>query len=447
MSSTEPTQPTPAQPGGAPPAQPGGGPPFPRLPFPLPPTFPEGVDPATYRLGEVTELLRRASYFSLFSVHNPDIPNKPLPVPGDPQGLAGIEVNENTHRFQIHVDLPHQGRLTAGNVLGEVAAHVHIDWLVIPEDFQAAPGHPSPPTPLDLAAQQRFTMMNGSCDFVDRDGSGFHGFGAGRTFPQLVGGQPRLVIGANIVMLEGLGRLAGLQACAVVNGYISPPQDLFISIMLRVMDPGDRLDSPWPLEPIQPQTNPDPDAVFMTFLGEQDPDRPTTLNVGSDGSLLGSNVHELLRLVDVGFDLGPADASLRARTRTGPVVGRLATQLFFNPLDPAHPGTASSPVPYWTRHGKLELFEEGERLLGALDVDVVEGRGFVSELPGAPMPVYRLVGFGPFLEGSGLFSGVSGMLSMNGAVSVFPRTLSNLYVLRIEDPEGRFRAAAPDGWC
>ena len=434
MSSSGSTRPSPAQPGGG-------------LPFPLPATFPEGVDPTTYRLAEVSDLLRRASYFSLFSVHNPDISNRPIPAPGDPQSLVGIEVNENTHRFQIHVDLPRDGRLTARDVLGEVAAHVHIDWMVIPDDFQAAPDRPPPPTPLSLTAGQRFTMMNGSFEFVDRDGSGMHGFGAGRTFPQLVGGQPRLVIGANIVMLEGLGRLAGLQGCAVVNGYIRPPQELFINIMLRVMDPTDRLDSPWPLEPIQPQPNPDPDAVFMTFLGEQDPDRPTTLNVGSDGSLLGSNVHELLRLVDVGFDLGPTEGSLRTRSRTGPVVGRLATQLFFDPLDPAHPGTAVSPVPYWTRHGKLELFEEEERLLGTLDVDVVEGRGFVSELPGAPMPVYRLVGFGPFVAGSGLFSGVDGMLSMNGAVSVFPRTLSNLYVLRIEDPEGRFRAATPDGWC
>jgi hypothetical protein len=441
MSLDETTQAPPGAAAGSPP--PGTAP-----PFPLPPSFPPGVDPATYKLGEVTELLRRADYFSLFSVHNPEVPNTPIPVPGSrPPALAGIVVNENTHRFEIQVERPRDGRLLTRNVLGEVAAHVHIDWMVIPEDFAAGPGRWPPPTALGFTESQRFTMLNGSFEFVDRDGSGMKGFGAGRTFPQVVGGQPRLTIGANIVMLEGLGRLAGLQGCAVVNGYIRPPQDLFINIMLRAMDPTERLESPWPLQPAQPQPNPDPDAAFMTFLGEQDPERPTTLNVAPDGRLLGSNVHELLRLVHVDFDLGVADVGLRARNRTGPVVGRLATQLFFNPLDPAHPGTAESPVPYWTEQGRLEIFEAGEQPLGTLEVDVVEGRGFVSELPGAPMPVYRMVGFGPFRQGSGVFSGVDGMLSMNGAVSVFPRTLSNLYVLRIEDPEGRFRAATPDGWC
>jgi hypothetical protein len=33
------------------------------------------------------------------------------------------------------------------------------------------------------------------------------------------------------------------------------------------------------------------------------------------------------------------------------------------------------------------------------------------------------------------------MMTMNSAVSVFPRTLSNLYVLRFVDPVGRYRAA------
>jgi hypothetical protein len=47
--------------------------------------------------------------------------------------------------------------------------------------------------------------------------------------------------------------------------------------------------------------------------------------------------------------------------------------------------------------------------------------------------------FGPFLQGTGIFAGVQGMMTMNGVVSVSPPTLSNLYVLRIEDPGGRFQ--------
>jgi hypothetical protein len=60
------------------------------------------------------------------------------------------------------------------------------------------------------------------------------------------------------------------------------------------------------------------------------------------------------------------------------------------------------------------------------------------------MPVFRFGGFGPFQGGDGCFAGASGMMSLNAVVSVFPRTLTNLYILRFDDPEGRFRAAVCD---
>jgi hypothetical protein len=53
---------------------------------------------------------------------------------------------------------------------------------------------------------------------------------------------------------------------------------------------------------------------------------------------------------------------------------------------------------------------------------------------------------GPLLGGSGRFEGVDGMMSLNAAVSVFPRTLSNLYVFRIHDPTGRFRETCQSAW-
>lgn len=409
--------------------------------LPLPPGLPSGVDPATYKLDEVRSLLRRAAYFPLFSVHNPDVPNVPIPVPGRPGALAGMEVHENTHRFRIAVEEEGRGGLQAVNVLGDLAAHVGIRWLTTPDDFFATPHRDPPPTPISPDRQQRFVMLDGRFDFVDADGSGIRGFGTGRTFPQVIAGEPSLVIGANIVVLEGLGRLAGLDGCVVVNGFIRPPTELFIQIMMRVMDPAKRLETPWELSPIHPHPSADPTATFLTFLGEEDPDRPTELIRAPDGTMIGSRVHELLRLVDLGFDLGPGGRRLQARTRTGPVVGRLATRLDFNPLDPTTPGTSLSPIPYRTREGILSFLDGAGRELGTLKADVVEGRGFRTELEGAPMPVFRLVGFGPLLEGTGCFQGVRGMLSMNGVVSVFPRTLSNLYVLRIEDPEGRYRTA------
>src|SRR5260370_32371918 len=78
---------------------------LPSLP-PLPPTFPPGVDPATYQLETVSRLLKRAAYFSIFSIHNPNVPNIPIPSPRDPGSLIGIEANEELHRFETTVEEP-----------------------------------------------------------------------------------------------------------------------------------------------------------------------------------------------------------------------------------------------------------------------------------------------------------------------------------------------------
>jgi hypothetical protein len=208
--------------------------------------------------------------------------------------------------------------------------------------------------------------------------------------------------------------------------------------MVRLIDPTARLSSESGPTSLRPIPDPDPEAVFMTFLGEVDPDHPTTLNRAPDGQILGSNVHELLRLAHVGFDLGGPNKRIRSKTTTGPIVGRLSTTLHFNPLNPRTPGTADAPIPYHTTDGVFTFFDQDWHTIGTLKANITEGRAFRTELSGAPMPIFRMGGFGPFLGGTGQFSGAQGMLSMNAAVSVFPRTLSNMYVLRIVDPDGKF---------
>ena len=47
---------------------------------------------------------------------------------------------------------------------------------------------------------------------------------------------------------------------------------------------------------------------------------------------------------------------------------------------------------------------------------------------------------------TGQFDGAVGMLSMNSAISLFPRTLSMLYVIRLIDPDHRYRAACQNAW-
>jgi hypothetical protein len=415
----------------------------PSMPMPpLPPTFPPGVNPETYQIEKVTRLLKSAAYFPIFNVSNPNSPNRPVYlIPGIRFLMTAVYVNEELHRFEIKVEEPAPERgLRAAKRVGEPVANVHIRWTPMPENFEAAPGRYPPTTVLNPFTSQRFCMLEGQLTFKDRDGSGFRAFGTGRTFPVTTGGDRQLRIGAVIDILEGLGRFEGLQGTMVINGYIQPPDSLALNLMVRIMDPTGRLTAHSKLRPIQPVPDPDPNAVFMVFLGEPDPSKPVQLNIAPDGSILGSNVHELLRLVELNFDLGPA-GELRSRTIEGPIVGTVSATLYFNPMNP-------SPVqPIQTTDGVFTFFDRQRRTIGTVNANMVEGRAMQTELAGAPMPVFRFGGFGPLLGGTGEFAGADGMMTMNSAISVFPRTLSNLYILRFADPNGRLRAKLRDGWA
>lgn len=380
-------------------------------------------------------MLRSAAYLPIFSVPDPSRVNRPVTlIPGLSFTTVAVEVHEQLHRFEVAGRLGRCG-IEASQAVGGPAASVHIRWTVIPEGYPAAPGRRPPPTLLNPFTSQRFAMLDGELRFDDGAGSGFHGFGTGRTFPAREGGERRLRIGAVIDVLEGFGAFAGLPGTVVVNGFIEPPDGLALNLMLRFVDLEGRLGTGGPLAPLQPTAEPDPDALFLVVLGEPDPDRGTELIPGPGGSMSGASVHERLRLVRLGFELGQGGP--RSCTELGELAGTASGRLFFDPFA-ASPG---SPVAFQTREGVFTFHDRHGCPLGTLEADVVEGRGFPLELPGAPMPVFRFGGFGPIREGSGLFAGVEGMMTLNAAISVFPRTLSNLYVFRLVDPRGRLRQA------
>src|SRR5690349_16786912 len=414
------------------------------LPFPLPPTFPPGVNPETYKLAEVERLLKSAAYFPIFNADNPNMPNQPVPlIPGIPflsqYLLTAVNVNEELHRFQVIEDrAKDHGGLQASNRVGEPVAAVHIRWTPIPENFQAAPDVYPPTTILNPFVSQRFTMLNGQLSFKDPDNSGFHAFGAGRTFPATENGQSVLRIGAVIVILEGLGAFAGMTGAFVINGYIQPPLKLALNLMVRVMDPQKKLHAHGPLALLRAVPDPDPNATFMFYLGETDTSKPVKLNVSPDGQILGSEVYERLRLVRLDFDL--TSGGPRSRMVEGPIVGEVSATLHFNPLAP----TTVSPIQ--TTNGVFTFYDHDGNSLGTLLSNMVEGRAMRTPLEGAPMPVFRFAGFGPILGGTGFFEQAEGMLWMNSAISVFPRTLSNLYIFRFYDPQARFREAAERAW-
>jgi hypothetical protein len=387
----------------------------------------------TRGLATVQRLLERAAYFTVFSMPDPARPNIPIPHPQMPGAIIGVEVHEALHRLDVTARPPIGCGMQARKQIGEHIANVSIRWMVVPDDFQAAPGLEPPPTPLDPRCSQRFAMLDGQMTFLDRAGSGFRAFGTGHTFPTMVGSNPQLQIGAAIDILEGFSDFAGLPGTIAVNGYITPPHGLALVFILRFADRHGTLRLSGAPRTLRPIPDPDPNTVVVSLLGEIDPARPTTLNTDARGRMTGASVHELLRLVHVESQALP---TARTVLHKGPIVGTLSGTLIFDPT-----GT-SDIVPIQTRDGVFTFFGAHGCVTGTVAANVAEGRGFRTPLQGAPFPIFRFGGFGPILGGTGDFAGMTGLMSLNGAISVFPRTLSNMYVLRVNDVDGRFRAAA-----
>ncbi len=390
------------------------------------------------------QLFEHTAFFSLFSVPNPGEPDVPIPAKlGFPFDiltklfpnllLAGVEVNEQPLRFVVETGEA-SCQLLATNQVGGPIASVHIHWTPIPWDYNANPNTNPPQTILNPLVSQRFEMLDGQFRFVD--GSGFNGFGSGRTFPNFPRGLD-LKIGAVINILEGVGRIAGHTGLIVVNGQISPPQDLDLNLLARIYQPPKGMLTNKPLPPLGDHTFPDPEATFMMFRSEPDPERPATLRRAADGTPIGLELHELLRSITVDFDVTKPTGPV-SRVQPGPFVGRASSSLFF-PFT-----TSPTPIPAMTQNGNFTFYDKRGREIGSIQADLVEGRGFPTELPGTDL-FYRMGGFGPVLSGTGQFAGAKGMLSVNGAISFLPRAFSNVYVFRFVDPDNKFKryAGAP----
>jgi hypothetical protein len=401
-----------------------------------------GTGPAGSETGEVTRLLKAAAYFPIFNIHNPAIPNDTvplLPIATSTLGQAlftAVNVNEALHRFEVVTTVGPRGLTTHNGLSTEPVANVTIRWTPIPEGYSPSPGVSPPPTLLNPFASQRFTMLNGQLSFQDRRVSGMAAFGSGHTYP--IGGGS-LNIGAVIDVLGGFGALYGLSnetlpgATMVINGFITPPQDLGLCLIVRVMDPNGELTARAPVPPLVcQQPTPTGSGVFLFFLGEPDPLRPTAF-YGPRHAPTRALVYENLRLVRIGFDKD----SLQSSTEEGAIVGNAASNLscsFANEL---------TVTPAFSTGGVFNIYDRQGRSLGSVYADMEEGRAFRTALPGAPRPVFRLGGFGRIghhTRGTGIFAGTRGMMSMNGVISIHPPSLSNLYVLRFEDPDGQLQA-------
>jgi hypothetical protein len=400
------------------------------------------------RLAAVERQMRSA-YFGLFSVPaqaggDVPIPAKlPLPFSLLPSFLtnlllAGVQVHEAPHRFQVALEEA-ACQLLAINQVGQPVAKVDIDWTPIPWDYPANPYTKPPQTILNPFVSQRFEMLNGKFSFDDPQGTSIHGFGSGRTFPNyaeyLSGAIGSLNIGAVIDVLEGYGRFAGHNGLMVVNGVITPPQALDLNIMMRILDPGGELLATEPLPPLVATPYPTNAGTFMMLMAEPDPQRPSTLRLGADGQVVGVELREVLRAVALDFDVVPV-VGPKSQVQVGRVVGRARATLDF----PVAAGASGLPIPVQSSGGEFELYDDQLGLcFGTVRADLVEGRGLPTPGTGLPAPLYRVGGFGPIQGGTGEFTGAGGIVSVNSVLSLSPLTFSNLYVLRFLDQQGKYR--------
>jgi hypothetical protein len=396
------------------------------------------VDPTTYKLNEVEYILNQSAFINAFATPISTTPDEPLPIPGstDAHLLGGLRVYRRLQRFAITMRPAHAGiGLHVSNAVAPSQATLALHLAVIPDDFYATPWRVPPATPLDFTRSQRVALLDNTVTFDEAGQHRLRCFGTGRTFPVLVGETPQLYLGAIANIMDGSGICEGAVGAYVINGYLTPPHHLSLQCLVRIVNPESAMVATTELSSCETTVTPAPASTYITLLGVADPEQPLQQHFGPDGRLQGATVHELLRIIHLDFDTGRAGAGLRTYKTVGPIVAKLRTELSFNPFDPETPGTALSPVPWGTRDTTITFLNSQGETTGSLEANIREGRGFVTLMAGAPMPVFRLLGFGPFVKGTGQLADVVGMFAVNAFISVLPGAFSNLYVFRFIDPD------------
>jgi hypothetical protein len=396
------------------------------------------INAETYPFATVQRLLDEAAYYSLYSL--PDEGTRPLAMPATAGGgTIGFEQSERLHSFEIDLSPPRPGRgLLAANRIGGRLGAFTSRWMLMPDDFVALPGRQPPPTVLDDGRPQRFVMLDALCR-LGSDGDGFEGFGTGMTFPSIHAGDRRLLAAAVGTLTAGFGRFRGLSGTYTYCGMLDPRRGFRGALLCRVMDPQGVLRSAAApsARPEQQGDSPQEGATYLLFRGQKrDAQQHTSYLFGPGGEVQGLLVEQLLHRIRLETRSGGPPL---AEARVGEAIGRMTARIRFNLFSPDAAGTDLSPIPFQSYNHYTFLDREG-RSVGAFAADGGEGRTFQLALPAAPgQRALRFGGFGPVVSGDGPFEDLQGLMVDNSVVGVAPHALATLYIVRVEDPDGRFR--------
>jgi hypothetical protein len=383
----------------------------------------------------VQDLVDRAGHFNMFSMPDPSLSATAILASDNTNSMIGMHIHEVLHRFAIITQLPtEQTPLRARNIVGEPAGTFTHRWLMMPDDFVASSGREPPPTPLDPARAQRFVMLNSTCTFGDGK-DGFRGFGTGQTLPTMANGQPQLLATAVGTILEGFGKFEGhSEGTYVYCGTLSPQRGFMGNVLLRVIDRQDIFHTEHALPPLDARPDPEPEILYIVFRGQAVPADPVTPNLGPEGRPIGLTVEQGIRLLDLDFK-SSGHRGLQSTARVGQFIGRITAHVTFNPAAPG--GTAADPIPF-TSYDEFVFVDREGRRIGTFTADSSEGRVFNTQLSG--QPGIRFGGVGQILSSTGPFEGIKGLMTDNSVVVFTPHVSASVYVLRIHDPHGKFRA-------
>ena len=350
-----------------------------------------------------------------------------------PGRLMGFRHDHAIHPLRIASHAPTLAEpLRARNVAGDAVGRLTDRWIFMSSKSAPRPGQELQGIPYNPVQLQRFAMLDQKFAFGDgRDG--FHGFGTGQTMPAGSAGSSVIATAVGTIT-KGFGRFAGHEeGTYVCCGTFDPFAGFAGNVMLRVVDSQKTLHRSRGISELRGKPVAEHGITYVVFRGQAVPTDAVKPNIGADGKPAGLIVEQGLRMIEMDFTLrGPR--SLDSAVQIGARFGNITAKVTFDVNAPG--GTVSDPIPF-TSYDEFVITDESGNNVGGFTANTTDGRVFKTRIGGKQDGI-RFGGTGKILGGTGVFEGISGTMTDNSVVCFVPHVSASIYLLRVEDPLGKF---------